>query len=123
MAFHKKTTGDHGEELATDLLRSEGYTILERNYRFGKAEIDIIARIGDEVIFVEVKTHRNFSDVLPDDLLTPKQIGMITNAADEYIRSRDLDVESRFDLICVDPGQSPPGVNHIECAFYPFDGM
>ncbi len=123
MAFQNKITGDKGEELATELLRSKGYKILERNYRFGKAEIDIIARIGDELVFVEVKTHRSFSDVLPDDLLTPKQIGMIINAADQYVRSRDLEVESRFDLVFVDPGTSPPEVNHVECAFYPFDGM
>ena len=123
MAFQNKITGAKGEELATELLRSKGYIILERNYRYGKSEIDIIARIGDEMVFVEVKTHRNFSDVLPDDLLTPKQIGTIINAADQYIRSRDLEVESRFDLVCVDPGTSPPQMNHIESAFYPFDGF
>lgn len=123
MVLDNKNTGAEGEALAEKLLRNRGYMILKRNYRYGKAEIDIIARIGDEIAFVEVKTRRNISDLQPDDLISSKQKRMLFLAADHYMGSYGEDAESRFDLIMVDPFRSPPLVEHIEGAFYPFDSF
>ena len=57
--MNKKTTGEIGEEFAVRYLRSQGYKILVRNFRCRLGEIDIIARDGKTVVFVEVKTRRS----------------------------------------------------------------
>jgi putative endonuclease len=123
MAFQNRITGDNGEQAASDLLSSKGYRILERNFRSGKAEIDIIARIGNEIVFVEVKTRSNIMDVLPFEIVSAKQTRQIIQAADEYMQVAGQDADSRFDLILVDPTKSPPATEHIEGAFYPFEGF
>lgn len=113
-----KKTGDKGEQLAVDFLIENGYKILARNFRSGKAEIDIIAKKNEFIVFVEVKTRSEYQNNNPGDLLSHAQQNRITNAAHEYIVAKDLDLEARFDLMIILLRQSKTEVEHIEDAFY-----
>lgn len=113
-----KKTGDKGEQVAVDFLIENGYKILVRNFRSGKAEIDIIAQKNEFIVFVEVKTRSEYQNNNPGDLLSHAQQNRITNAAHEYIVAKDLDLEARFDLVIVLLGQNKTEIEHIEDAFY-----
>ena len=99
MAYHNEL-GKLGEQLATDYLSRNGYTILERNYFYERAEIDIIAQKDPEtIVVIEVKTRNSdyFGD--PQDFVKPAKIKLLVKAANEYVISNNLDVEVRFDII------------------------
>lgn len=113
-----KNTGDKGEQLAVEFLQKAGYVIVARNYRSGKSEIDIIARVTDFIVFIEVKTRVEYQNNNPGDLLSQSQQNRITNAAHDYIVDNDLDFEARFDLIIVALNQQQTGIEHITDAFY-----
>lgn len=119
MASHNEL-GTLGEELAAQFLLREGYVILERNWTFQKAEIDIIAQKNEQIIIVEVKTRNSdfFGD--PQDFVTPGKIKLLVKAANEYIISNDLDLEVRFDIIAVLKNQKVEKLEHFENAFYHF---
>lgn len=114
-----KKTGDKGEQLAVDFLIKAGYSILDRNFRSGKSEIDIIAELKDFIVFIEVKTRSEFQNNNPGDLLSHAQQNRITNAAHDYIITKDIDLEARFDLMIVVLEQgNKTKIEHIEDAFY-----
>ncbi len=119
MATHNEL-GAFGEQLAASYLRKHNYSILERNYRFQRAEIDIIAQKDDQLIIVEVKTRNSdfFGD--PQDFVTSSKIKLLVKAADEYIISNDLDLEVRFDIIAVLKNKEVERLEHFENAFYHF---
>ncbi len=119
MAAHN-TLGKEGEKLAIEFLQKQGYTILETNYRYLKAEIDIIAQQGDNIIVVEVKTRStpDFGD--PQDFVKPKQIQLLVKAIDHYVVENDLDVEVRFDVIAIIKNKLGTNIEHLEDAFYHF---
>jgi len=119
MATHNEL-GAFGEQLAANYLRKHNYSILERNYRFQRAEIDIIAQKDDQLIIVEVKTRNSdfFGD--PQDFVTSSKIKLLVKAADEYIISNDLDLEVRFDIIAVLKNKDLERLEHFENAFYHF---
>ena len=100
MAQHNDL-GKLGEELAVEFLQKSGYEIVERNWTFQKAEIDIIAKIGDTLAVIEVKTRSSLDFGLPQDFVKPKKIQLLVKAVNEYIISKDLDVEVRFDIIAI----------------------
>ncbi|MDY8136994.1 YraN family protein [Aquimarina sp. 2201CG5-10] len=119
MAEHNKL-GKEGEKLAVDFLLKKGYDILEKNYRYLKSEIDIIAQKGDLVVAVEVKTRSTpeFGD--PHEFVKPKQIQSLVKAIDHYIVENDLDVEVRFDIIAIIKNKLGIKIEHLEDAFYHF---
>lgn len=119
MASHNDL-GEIGETLATEFLRKKQYEILERNYRFNKAEIDILAQFQDQIIVVEVKTRNSdyFGD--PQTFVTPAKIKQLVKAANEYLISNDIDLEVRFDIIAVLKNQHEERIEHFENAFYHF---
>ena len=119
MAEHNEL-GKLGEELAVDYLLQSGYQILETNWRFQKAEVDIIALKGNTVASVEVKTRstNEFGD--PQDFVKPKKIKLLVMAMDEYIHRKDLDVEVRFDIIAITKNNNGLEIEHLEDAFYYF---
>lgn len=119
MATHTEL-GNKGEQLAVSHLEKNGYTILERNYRFQKAEIDIIAQQGNIVAIVEVKTRTSAHFGNPEDFVSPKKVKLLVKAADEYITSNDLDVEVRFDIIAILHENNNITIKHLEDAFYHF---
>ena len=119
MASHNDL-GILGENIATNYLLKQGYRILERNFVFQKAEIDIIARKADMIIIVEVKTRNSdfFGD--PQSFVTASKIKLLVKAANEYILSNDIDLEVRFDIIAILKNQHQENIEHIENAFYHF---
>ena len=100
MAKHN-ILGEKGEQLAVDFLIKNGYAILERNYRFSKAEVDIIAQIQNTLAVVEVKTRSSIDFGNPQDFVKPKQIQRLVKAVNEYVTINGLDVEVRFDIIAI----------------------
>ncbi|MBN2212949.1 MAG: YraN family protein [Bacteroidales bacterium] len=108
--------GREGEELAVKLLQEKGYRILETNWRFRHKEIDIIATRDNEIVFVEVKTRKNADYGYPEEAVNKRKQRYITDAAEAYIISKDLDLEARFDVIAILGNKH---IRHYEYAFYP----
>ncbi|MBY0426000.1 MAG: YraN family protein, partial [Cytophagales bacterium] len=77
--------GKKGEDLAVRFLTTRGYEMLERNYRFGRSEIDIIARLGEMVVFVEVKFRKSDLYGHPEESISDKKIDQIKLASDQYV--------------------------------------
>ncbi|MFD2822355.1 YraN family protein [Lacinutrix iliipiscaria] len=119
MAQHNEL-GKKGEELAVDFLLQKKYSILERNYRFDKAEVDIIAQKGDTLAVIEVKTRSTKDFGNPQDFVKPKQIQRLVKAVDKYITTNHLEVEVRFDIIAIVKFEKGYEVEHLENAFYHF---
>jgi putative endonuclease len=97
----KIKTGAKGESLAADFLKKKGFDVVARNFRYGKAEIDLIVRRQDWLIFVEVKTRRSVSYGQPEEFVTLAQARKIYDAAEHYILSTDWRGHVRFDVVAV----------------------
>lgn len=119
MSKHKKL-GDKGEQLAVDYLVKHHYDIIERNYRFDKAEVDIIAQKEDILAIIEVKTRSSKDFGNPEEFVKPKQIQNLVKAVNEYVIENDLDVEVRFDIIAIVKQGKTFDIEHIEDAFFHF---
>lgn len=119
MAEHNEL-GKLGEELAVEFLQKEGYEILETNWTFQKAEIDIIAQKENTLAVVEVKTRSSLEFGLPQDFVKPKKIQLLVKAVNEYVVSKDLDVDVRFDIIAIHKEDKSFVIEHITDAFYHF---
>lgn len=119
MAFHNEL-GKKGEELAKEFLQNNGYIILESNFVFQKAEIDIIAQKEDTLIVVEVKTRSSIDFGNPQDFVNPKKIKLLVKAIDEYVNLKNLDLSIRFDIISVIHDKGEFTIEHFEDAFYHF---
>jgi putative endonuclease len=111
----KIKTGNKGEKLAADFLAGKGFEIVERNYRFKKAEIDLIVKKGDWLIFVEVKTRSSSAFGEPEEFVDEGKGHRIFEAAEEYIYSTDWWGHIRFDIISVKLGQEIE-IQHFEDA-------
>lgn len=119
MAEHNEL-GKFGEELAVEFLQKNDYVILETNWTFQKAEIDIIAQKGTVLAVVEVKTRSSIEFGLPQDFIKPKKIQLLVKAVNEYVISNDLDVTIRFDIIAIYKEENNFKIDHIEDSFYHF---
>ena len=116
MAQHNEL-GKEGEQQAIQYLREKAYIILEKNYRFKKAEIDIIAQKGDVLVIVEVKTRSTDYFGNPEEFIDKKKIKLLVTAADHYVIDKDLDVEVRFDIVAILRKGSNYEIEHMEDAF------
>ncbi len=119
MAAHNDL-GKQGEDLAIRLLAEKGYDILETNYRYLKAEVDIIALKEGVLIAVEVKTRSTPDFGNPQDFLKPAQIQRLVKAIDHYVNEHNLDVEVRFDIVAIIKNKLGTQVEHLEDAFLHF---
>jgi len=119
MAEHNEL-GKLGEELAVDFLEKNCYTILETNWFFNKAEIDIIAQKENILAVVEVKTRSSIDFGLPQEFVKPKKIQLLVKAINEYVIQNDLEVEVRFDIVAIHKENTEFVIEHIEEAFYYF---
>ena len=116
-----KELGEYGEELATLHLIKQGYTILERNWIFGKNEVDIICQKEEGIlVVVEVKARNSdfFGD--PQSFVSTGKQKSIVKVSNEYVLENDLDVEVRFDIIAVLKNSKQERLEHFEDAFYFF---
>lgn len=118
MAEHHQT-GKQGEALALTHLRKEGFEILKTNWRCGPLEIDIIAKDGDQLVIVEVKTRHSEQFGEPEALVNKKKQRYLAQAANEYILQSDYMGETRFDIIGVLITPQQCCVNHVKDAFFP----
>ncbi|CAH8282704.1 putative endonuclease [Mariniflexile fucanivorans] len=119
MAKHNEL-GKKGEQLAEDFLLKNGYDIIEKNYRFDKAEVDIIAQKSNILAIIEVKTRSTVDFGNPQDFVKPKQIQRLVKAVDEYVTVNGFDVEVRFDIIAIVKQGKVYNIEHLENAFYHF---
>ena len=119
MAQHNDL-GKEGEKIAIDYLIKHEYVILEKNYRYLKAEVDIIVQKENILIAVEVKTRSSdyFGD--PQDFISPKKIKLLVSAIDYYVIENDLDVEVRFDIIALIKQKNAFQIEHLKDAFLHF---
>lgn len=116
-----KELGEYGEERAALHLIKEGYTILHRNWFFGKNEVDIICQKEEGVlVVVEVKARNSdfFGD--PQSFVSTGKQKTIVAVTNEYVLEYDLDVEVRFDIIGVLKNNKEERLEHFEDAFYFF---
>lgn len=118
MAEHNEL-GKSGEQIAVEHLTKKGYTILEKNWRAGKFEIDIIARSPKQIIVAEVKTRTSNFLAEPEAAVTRDKQRMLIKAADIYVQRNNLDLDVRFDIISIVIAKDDFRLNHIEDAFYP----
>jgi putative endonuclease len=121
MTFSTKKTGDKGEELAVEFLQSKGYSIIKRNYRYGKGEIDIIAKDPEEegLVFIEVKSRKSDEYGSPEQAVTKNKIKQLKRIAELYLYENEIkEILCRFDVITVllFPGQKPQ-LEHYVNAF------
>jgi putative endonuclease len=119
MAEHNEL-GKQGEEQAVDFLQKNGYEILETNWIFQKAEIDIIARKDETLAIIEVKTRSSIDFGLPQDFVKPKKIQLLVKAVNEYVIQNQLDVSVRFDIIAIHKNANNFNIDHLEDAFLHF---
>ncbi|MBO6117093.1 MAG: YraN family protein [Bacteroidales bacterium] len=113
--------GRKGEDIAAEYLESLGYRILTRNYVYCKKEIDIIARDGNTVVFVEVKERATEVFGMPYQAVTKAKQRKIIDVADNYLRRYNIDSEARFDIISITlMPTSQPQITHIKQAFEAF---
>lgn len=118
MAEHNRT-GARGEQMACQWLRERGYAILHRNWRHGRGEIDIVAREGNFLVVVEVKTRMSDRWGEPELAVGPGKRRQLIRAADELVRTFAEDLEVRFDVISITQKPEGPEILHIPNAFYP----
>lgn len=119
MPHQKQKTGGRGENLACAVLQKKGYEIVERNYHYGHGEIDIVARDGNTLVFVEVKTRKNLEFGPPELAITKGKQKQIKKIAEAYLYEKNIkDTDCRIDVVAIlFQGKERPKINHIINAF------
>ena len=114
--------GNLAEDLAVEYLEKKNYRIIASNFRYQKAEIDIVAEFDDLIVVTEVKARSYNTVIEPQEAVTKKKIKSIVMCTDFFMQDRTIDKEVRFDIITVLPDEK--GVlqlTHIQDAFQSFD--
>ncbi len=115
---HSTAKGQQGQKLAEKFLKKQGLRILARNVNTGPAEIDLIARDGQEVVFIEVRSRWSDSDARPEETVNRTKQQRIIRGAQASLKSRRWeDRPVRFDVVAVDAFLNPPAIRHIPDAF------
>lgn len=115
MTNHIKT-GAKGEFLACDFLEKKGYLILEKNWRSGRYEIDIIAELNNIIVFVEVKTRATDYYGYPEESVDSTKQEHILKAAEDYMIFNNINKEIRFDIVSIIINSNIQKIYHIEDA-------
>lgn len=116
MTNHIKT-GAKGEILASDFLERKGYLIVEKNWRSGRFEIDIIAEFKNIIVFVEVKTRATDYYGYPEESVDSTKQEHILKAAEDYMIINNINKEIRFDIVSIIINNNTQKIYHIEDAF------
>ena len=123
MAFVTDPIGIIGEEEAAKMLEQKGFTILERNWRMGHLEVDLIAENKKEIVFVEVKARTSIlNGKMPEENVDEIKMRRITAAANAYIKFHKTDRQPRFDVVGLLVDRSTHAItysNYVENAFQP----
>ncbi|MBN1397542.1 MAG: YraN family protein [Bacteroidetes bacterium] len=116
--FNKREWGKAAENLAADFLEQRGLKILERNFRYERGEIDLIAEEGDELVFIEVKARRSSLFGAPEDAVTEKKQEQIQAVAEGYLFIHGIDDRPyRFDIVAIDFQDGNAKFLHMKDAF------
>lgn len=113
--------GKEAEERALEYLKANAYTLLKKNYRYRKAEVDLLMQKEDLLICVEVKARSSTFFGAPEQFISSKKIRLLVGAVDHFIQENQLDLEVRFDIIAFTVKGKQWKLNHIKQAFYPWD--
>ena len=111
--------GNEGEELAVSYLQTKGYTILDRNYFFERAEVDIVAYDESCIVFVEVKRRATIAFGKPEEFVTLSKMENLYKVAEAWLYERKMEgVPARFDVIAItQENHEAPDIKHFENAF------
>jgi putative endonuclease len=100
MGYSNLEIGRKGEELAVRYLKKLGYSIIEKNYRCPMGEVDIIAREGDILVFIEVKTRKDISFGRPKEAIDYRKRWQISKVAQYFLKKKNLqNISARFDVL------------------------
>lgn len=118
MQSSTKEKGKEGEDLAASLLIEKGFEIIERNYRYGKGELDIIARDKNFLVFVEVKSRESLEYGKPEEAITKKKMSQVRKIAEAYLAEKNITNENiRFDVVAILFLNGEISIEHYENAF------
>lgn len=114
----KRDLGRYGEQVAEQFLRTQRYEILARNYRCAYGEMDLVARDGDTLVFVEVRTQSGPTFGDPLESVTSRKQRQIAKAALHYVVRHQVDQQAmRFDVIGISWQDTVPRITHVRGAF------
>ena len=115
----RRSGGDAAEKRACSHLEGAGFTIVERNFRTTGGEIDIVARKGDTLVFVEVRSRRDADFGTPEESVTPAKRRRIVTAARQYLSNVPPSTwrEARFDVIAIEGSGDAAELRHYPAAF------
>lgn len=116
----QQVNGQWGEELAVGYLIKEGFEIIARNWKYKRAEVDIIAKEKDVLVFIEVKTRASTGFGRPEEMVGPRKKQLLIDSAMAYMRSVGYDWEIRFDILAIlgEPGRELE-IRLFRDAFFP----
>ena len=115
---NRRKRGASGEDIAVDFLGKKGYRIIERNYRFERGEIDIVAEEKDLLVFIEVKARSTLAFGEPEDAVTVNKRKRIRKVAEGYLFQHNIDGKAcRFDVVAIRIDGKCREVHHYENAF------
>jgi putative endonuclease len=113
-----KAIGDWGESCAVEYLLKKSYGILDRNYRIGSGELDIVASLSDLVVFVEVKTLTRIQGSYDaEEQVTSSKRRRCERAARHWLSHHEHNGPCRFDVISIEGGTLSPRLHHFEDAW------
>ena len=112
-------TGHWGEDIATEFLITKGYDIVERNWRLHHLEIDIVARSGQRIMFVEVKTRSSRDNADPLTVITRKKLQNLCTCAHAYMKQYNLNFEVQFDIIIISGTPEDYELEFFPDAYFP----
>ena len=119
MKFNHTELGIEGEKYACEQLISKGYTLLSRNYRWNRAEIDLVMKDKDRIVFIEVKTRNTAVFGKPYEAVTKSKQKQLIKAANAYIQEKEVQEEARFDVVSIVWNSHGISMEHLKDAFYP----
>ncbi|QHL87885.1 YraN family protein [Nibribacter ruber] len=110
--------GQLGEKAAEAYLVTHGYQVLQRNYRYKRAEVDLVVLKERFLVLVEVKTRSSRQYGFPEEAVSPRKQEMLFLAAEELVQQLDWQHEVRFDIVSIFWHPTSPDILHIEDAFH-----
>ena len=113
----KHVIGSEGESAAARYLKRQGYTVVGQNYSCRYGEIDLIARKGPYIVFVEVKTRKDESFAAAREFVTPAKQERVRKTAMLWLQQNDVDLQPRFDVIEIVGQGRRQTIRHMENAF------
>jgi putative endonuclease len=116
--MNQRTWGKAQEELAAHFLEQNGLKILERNFRYERGEIDLIAEEGEELVFIEVKARQSTIFGAPEDAVTEKKQEQVHAVAEGYLFMHNIDNRPcRFDIMAIEYHNGSATIRHLRDAF------